>query len=157
MKQILKKLYLFFCGCRLFPPKKSYSQCGEDIITSMVARQIGLKSWTWLDIGAHHPTSLNNTAMFYAKGMHGLNIEADPELIKSFRLRRRKDINLNIAIADKRGVMDFYVMDQPTLNTLSKAEANRYQTLGHKITKVIKIETMTIDDIIVKYCNGGVP
>jgi FkbM family methyltransferase len=159
MKAILKKLsiYLSILRGRYSVLKKSFSQCGEDIIIGMIAGNIGLKKWSWLDIGAHHPEYLSNTAMYYSKGMRGINIEADPVLFKRFRRKRRRDLNLNIAIADRSGRMNFYIMDASTLNTLSEEEAHRYSTLGHKIEKVIEIETMTVDEVVCKYCNGVFP
>jgi len=100
---------------------------------------------------------LSNTALFYSQGRRGINIEANPLLIQEFYRKRKRDINLNIAIADKSGTMDFYVMDTSTLSTLSSEEAHRYEKLGHKIAKVIPVETMTITEIIDKFCEGEFP
>jgi FkbM family methyltransferase len=137
--------------------KKSYSQCGEDMIIDFMLPPQADKKWTWLDIGAHHPTWLNNTAFFYEKGYHGINIEADPRLIQRFYDTREKDLNLNIAIADKSGTMDFYIMEASEFNTLSAEEAHRYEKLGHKIVETVSVETMSVMDVLDTYCEGIFP
>lgn len=50
--------------------QKSYSQCGEDIIINFLLRRLGLDSSSifYIDIGAHHPYYLSNTAFFMKKG-----------------------------------------------------------------------------------------
>ncbi|GHV65339.1 hypothetical protein FACS1894199_05760 [Bacteroidia bacterium] len=157
---IYKKLCLYYQKIRgrLIPLyKKSYSQNGEDVIIKFLMDGMHLPHWTWIDIGAHHPRRLSNTAMFYKKGGHGINVEADTNLIKSFYKERRRDINLNVAIADKSGIMDFYKMSAPWLNTLSEQEAHECEAMGHKIVKIIPIPTMTITEIIDKYCHGDFP
>jgi FkbM family methyltransferase len=136
----------------------SYSQCGEDMVIKFILRAMPLnEKWTWIDIGAHHPTWINNTAYFYEQGYHGINIEPDPKLIQEFYYKRKKDLNLNIAIADKTDVMDFYIMDSPTLNTLSAEEAHENEKLGHKIIEVVPIKTMPITTVIEKYCGNNFP
>ena len=137
---------------------KSYSQCGEDMVIKFILKAMSLnEKWTWIDIGAHHPTWINNTAYFYEQGYHGINIEPDPKLIQGFYDKRKKDLNLNMAIADKIGVMDFYLMDSPTLNTLSAEEAHKNEKLGHNIIEVIPINTMPITVVLEKYCGNIFP
>jgi FkbM family methyltransferase len=137
---------------------KSYSQCGEDMVIKFILRAMSLnEKWTWIDIGAHHPTWINNTAYFYEQGYHGINIEPNPKLIQGFYDKRKKDLNLNIAIADKTGVMDFYIMDSPTLSTLSAEEAYENEKLGHKIIGVVPIKTMPITVVLERYCGNVFP
>lgn len=137
---------------------KSYSQCGEDmVIKSILAPPSKNKKWLWIDIGANHPSRLSNTAFFYGQGRHGINIEADPKLIREFYDKRKKDINLNAAIADKPGEMDFYLMDSPGLNTLSAKDARENEKLGHKIIGIVPIKTMTVAEVLEKYCDGVFP
>jgi FkbM family methyltransferase len=127
------------------------------IVENIMGNNMPGKKWTWIDIGAHNPTFLNNTAIFYKKRIYGINVEADPTLIRAFYVNRKKDINLNMAIADKSGVMDFYIMSSRTLNTLSAEEAHECEKLGYKIEKIIKVKTATVTEIIDKYSNGIFP
>jgi FkbM family methyltransferase len=141
--------------------KVSCSQCGEDIIINFLINYVitnKLKNWSWIDIGAHHPFSLSNTAFFYKRKIHGINIEADPDLIKAFYRQRPKDINLGIAIGISGGEnKNYYRMQSSTLNTLSQEEANRLEKLGYKIKDVISVPTMTITEVIQKYHGGKFP
>ena len=80
---------------------RSYSQCGEDLIIAFLFRSLGIERPGYIDIGAHHPTYLSNTRLLYARGSRGINIEANPALIRRFRTQRPGDVNLNIGIVDE--------------------------------------------------------
>ncbi|MGN8059069.1 FkbM family methyltransferase [Pedobacter sp. 22163] len=132
--------------------KKSFSQCGEDIIVNYIFEQIGITRPSYLDIGAHHPFYLNNTQMFYEKGCVGINIEPDPSLFKLFPKYRKRDLNLNYGIGATEGELELNVMSSATLNTFSSFEANRFQTdFGFKIETQVMIKIQTIKSILDKY------
>jgi FkbM family methyltransferase len=138
--------------------KISYSQSGEDIIVQYIFDCLNIEKPSYLDIGAHHPFYLNNTAIFYKKGSRGINIEPDPNLFIMFPEIRPKDINLNIGIGINQGESNFYVISTPTLNTFSKEEAEKYQKEGDfKIINTLKIKTDTISNIINQYSDGEFP
>lgn len=138
--------------------KISYSQSGEDLIVQYIFDCIKIKRPTFLDIGAHHPYYLSNTALFYEKGCRGINIEPDPSLFSLFPLTRVEDINLNIGISEIPGENDFYIISSPTLNTFSKEEVEKYQNEGdYKIVSTLKIKTDTIINIINVFANGVFP
>lgn len=140
--------------------KKSYSQSGEDIIVDFIFQMLKITDISYLDIGAHHPYYLSNTALFYEKGCRGINIEPDPVLYQPFLSQRSGDTNLNIGISEKPGVFDFFLMDPPTLNTFSEEEANRVTLEGdgiYKIDKKIQVEVDTVSNVIEKYNNGKFP
>jgi FkbM family methyltransferase len=138
--------------------KKSYSQSGEDIIVKYIFDLIGIKKFNYIDIGAHHPYYLSNTALFYELGCRGINIEPDSILFESFVKCRPDDVNLNIGISNNTGEQDFYVMNVPTLNTFSKEEAEKCCREGNfSITKTLKIKTEQIQNIIAQYSNNIFP
>ena len=82
------------------PSHRSYSQCGEDLILGFLVRSLGIERPSYIDIGAHDPTYLNNTKLLYQRGSRGINIEANPALIQRFKRQRPADINLNIGVVD---------------------------------------------------------
>lgn len=130
--------------------KKSYSQCGEDMIIDFVLRQLKKEKITYFDIGCHHPTFLSNTAFFYENGSRGVCVEPDPFLFKTIKEVRREDICLNagIGVNDKTEA-DFYILTERTLNTFSKEEAERYQSYGNKkIENTIKVPLLNINQVI---------
>lgn len=139
--------------------RTSYSQCGEDLIMDFLFNQLGIEKPGYIDIGAHHPTYINNTFLFYRKGCRGINIEPDPSLIGAFETKRSDDINLNIGIGEVNGEADFYIMNEPTLNTFVKEEAERMQAEEsvYKIAEVRKIRIATLADIINKHAGGKFP
>jgi len=138
--------------------KKSYSQCGEDLIIRYIFDVLRIERPSYLDIGAHHPFFLNNTALFYEQGSRGVNVEADPQLIHRFYKERKQDVNLNIGMATESGHMDFYVMSARTLSTFSSEEAARYeQEGGHKIESVIPVQVQTFADVVNLNFDGGCP
>lgn len=139
--------------------KISYSQYGEDLIIYSVFREhLNIQKPSYLDIGAHHPYHLSNSALLYKFGCRGINIEANPDLIKAFYKYRPDDKNINIGIsADKNGVLPFYIMEQPELNTFIKEQAESLDKRGFPIKKVLDIQCYNLHYIIETYCNGIFP
>lgn len=130
----------------------SYSQCGEDLIIQQLFTVLGIQAVIYLDVGAHHPTYLSNTYLFYEKGGHGVCVEPDPSLFKEFENKRPRDINLNCGVSNTSGEANFFIMSTSTLNTFSKAEAERYQSYGNqRIVKTVTIELKTINEVITQY------
>jgi len=136
--------------------KISYSQSGEDLIIQFIFNALGVKKPTYIDIGAHHPFYLSNTAIFYKKGCCGICVEPDPYLFKYIKKNRKNDICLNIGIGGKASdEADFYMMSAPTLNTFSKEDALNYEkNSNYKINKVIKLPLQDINCIFESYLNG---
>ena len=128
--------------------RRSYSQCGEDVIARTLFDILGIANPTYLDIGAHHPHFLSNTYHFYREGSHGVNVEPDPELYEKFLRSRSRDLNLNVGVGESTGHLDLYVMSSRTLNTLSEKEAHLYESQGYKIVGKRSVEVTTINKII---------
>jgi FkbM family methyltransferase len=138
--------------------KTSYAQTGEDLIIRFIFDQLQIARPTYIDVGAHHPFYLSNTALFYQSGSRGINIEPDPHLYKGFLQHRKKDLNLNIGIGETEGDADFFIISSPTLNTFSKSQAEGYKKEGdYRITNVIKTRINTLKNIIDDYNNGIFP
>jgi FkbM family methyltransferase len=138
--------------------KISFSQCGEDLIVKFIFDCLGIKNPSYIDIGAHHPYYISNSALFYKNGCRGINIEPDPTLFKGFSKYRKEDNNLNIGISDSNGELDFYIISSPTLNTFSKEEALKYNHEGnYTIKEIVKIEVKTLKDVLDECSNGVFP
>lgn len=138
--------------------KKSYSQCGEDLIINYLFSLRGLDMPSYIDIGANHPWFINNTAFFYKKGCRGLNIEPNSELVMLFKQERPLDKSINMGISNSASLeMDFYVFRDNTLSTFSKEEADNFVRHGKEIEKVAKIKTSNIQKIIKEYNSGIFP
>jgi len=134
--------------------KKSYAQCGEDMMIDAALRGLNINKGTYLDIGAHHPYYFSNTQFLYEKGFSGVNCEPNPYLHKMFESKRKRDTNLNIGISiySEDVELDFYSMNPPTLSTFVKDEAERYAGMkAHEIEEILKIQTMNINKVIETY------
>lgn len=138
--------------------KKSYSQCGEDLIIKYIFDTLKIQNPSYIDIGAHHPYYISNTALFYSNGSRGINIEPDPWLFKNFLAARKEDINLNVGIGNKNEILDFYIISSPSLNTFSKIEAENYKLEGnYSITNIEKVGVRTLNDILMEHYGGNFP
>jgi len=132
--------------------KRSFSQCGEDIIIRYIFDVLKIPHPTYLDIGAHHPTYLNNTFIFYDQGSKGVNIEPDPDLFDEFLHQRERDTNLNIGVGDRDEEIPFFVMSTPTLNTFSESEAKLAVSQNRvKIRNVLPIRIRPVNAILEEY------
>lgn len=138
--------------------KKSYSQCGEDLIIKFMFDSIKIYKPSFIDIGAHHPYYLNNTALFYSNGSRGINIEPDPSLFKLFTKYRKEDINLNIGVDVKDGMRELFLINTPTLNTFSEEEVENYKLEGnYSVNGKVNVEVLSIESVLKKYFNGQFP
>jgi FkbM family methyltransferase len=140
-----------------FTANVSFSQCGEDILIDYVFKLRGLHEPSYIDIGANHPFYFSNTAKFYERGCQGINIEANPELIKLFKKYRTRDINLNIGIGDTESELDFYIMQDNTLSTFSKKERDFMVSRGKQFAETKKIKLTTVAKVLQENFNGTFP
>lgn len=140
-----------------FFSKKSYSQCGEDLIIDYLFRLRNIEAPSYIDIGANHPYYLSNTAFFYEKGLSGICIDPDPACGQLFSTHRSRDTFIQAGIAEKEGNLPFFIMSDNTLNTCSLQELSVLQKAGHKLIREISIPVFSLKHIIDKYCNGVFP
>jgi len=138
--------------------KRSYSQCGEDLIMQYIFRLRNIYSPTFIDIGANDPYFLNNTAIFYELGSRGLNIEANPDLMKNLNELRPDDLNLNVGIGSMEDEIDFYRMSDPTLSTFIRQECDKYISTGrYQLIDTVKVNVTTITNLVNQYFDGMYP
>lgn len=129
--------------------KVSFAQNGEDLIAWHALHALGLRRPRYLDIGAHDPVRLSNTALFHLLGGRGMNIEPDPTLFAAFPAQRPRDLNLNVGIGPVAGEMTFFRMTDPLLNTFSADEAARLEREEHiRIADRIPIRIEKIDTLL---------
>lgn len=138
----------------------TYAQHGDDLILLNIFDSIGVERPSYLDIGAHHPFDISNTALLYARGSRGVNVEANPNLIGDFFIHRPEDITLNCGVAEASGEMTFYMIDARSgRNSFSKEAVDEFVRIhpGFAICEQRKIRVLTVNEIINQYCNGVFP
>jgi FkbM family methyltransferase len=127
-----------------------FSQEGEDILLERIFAEKG--KGFYIDIGAHHPTRFSNTYNSYLKGWSGINIDATPSSMTLFNLMRARDINLEIGIAEKEGEIEYYIMDEPALNTFSRERVDFLITdTNYKLVESKVVKTKTIAQVLNEY------
>ena len=138
---ILQNLYL---KNKCFLKKKSYSMDGEDIEIFNYFKN--KKNGFYVDVGAYHPIERNNTMLLYLNGWEGINIDISTFSIKLFNHLRTRDLNLNLAISKKEGVVDMYFQKKLSqLSTIKKQHANK--SFQGNIKKK-QIESKTLDNVL---------
>lgn len=138
----------------------SYAQHGEDFVILNTFAILGIDRPSYLDIGAHSPTHISNTALLSVRGSTGINIEANPDLIEDFLRHRPRDINLNIGIAPQKGVLKFYRIDERSgVNSFSKEAADAFvkNNPSFRIQDVLDIEVVTLNEVIDQHAGGVFP
>ena len=128
----------------------TYAQAGEDAIIHFLFSSIGNETPSYIDIGSNKPYWGSNTFLFYQRGAKGIAVEPDPNLFSIFKSARPNDISLNVAVGfDNSKEADFFIFDEPSLNTMSEAEAIRRDKLGqYKLVSKIKVEVIKLEKII---------
>ncbi len=86
-------------------PVTSYAQNFEDVILSRAFPQA---TGFYVDVGANDPDIDNVTRVFYQRGWSGINIEPLAANSVKLRKKRKRDINLEIAVGEKEGSITFY-------------------------------------------------
>ena len=156
LKALVKETIARFSPYNLYS-QFSYSQCGEDLIVQYIFNRRKILKPSYLDIGANHPYFLSNTALFYKKGCRGISVEANPQLAQLFKTHRKNETSLNAGVSDKEDELDFYILEDDTLSTFSKAEADEMISGGKPLKEVKKIKLVTITKILDDYFDGKFP
>jgi FkbM family methyltransferase len=128
-----------------FYPHQSWSQCGED----MILRDLfsSTPRGFYVDVGAFHPRFGSNTYALHRRGWSGINIDASPGSMRSFRKARPRDINLELAIGSVPGEATFHVFVEDELSTLDDEWAATQLALGHKLDRRVRVQVRTLADI----------
>ena len=142
------KLHLNLIRYRFFKRKSYYSKNREDIFLSNYFKN---KTYgRYIDIGAYHPYRSSNTCLLNKRGWSGINIDISKTSIDLFNIARPKDINLNIAVADKKRKIHVYEKKKLGLmNTTNKSFAYFFL----KKYKLRRIWSDSLNNILKKHSN----
>lgn len=129
---------------------RTYAQHGDDLAIINIFHRLKIWKPSYLDIGAHHPFDLSNTALLYQRGSRGINVEANPALISEFRRHRPEDKNVCVAVGPMSGAAK--------LNRISeKSGCNSLLPLAGKLHDSIDVPVLTADEIVNVYADGCWP
>ncbi len=118
-----------FIRPKIFFPKKSYSMLGEDLIIKKFFKD--KISGFYVDVGCYHPIEGSNTYLLYKKRWNGINIDVNQFSINLFNMARKDDLNINLAISNKKKKVKLYYRKKINmLNTTKKEIAKIYFQKG---------------------------
>ena len=126
----------------------SYSQEGEDMVLKRIFDN--QTNGFYIDVGAHHPKRFSNTYNFYLKGWKGINIDAMPKSMDLFNKIRPRDINLELGVGQKEEELNYYIFNEPALNSFSKelSETRDKAKDSYFIKDIIKVEVKPLNKIL---------
>lgn len=132
---------------------QSYAQDGEDLLVMSLFEDN--RSGFYVDVGAHHPKRFSNTRIFYELGWTGINIEPNPDSVKKFRAHRKGDINLCMGVGAEEGVMEYYVLDEPALNSFDqRLTLDRVDRGECRLLETIEVSVRPLGDILHEWAPG---
>ena len=109
-------IYLLYIKHKIFFPKKSYSEWGEDLFILKYFKN--LNNGFYVDVGAYHPFFLSNTQLLFKKNWSGINIDINQTSIEIFKHARPNDYNVNVAVSNKnKKYINYYTKNM--INMLS--------------------------------------
>ncbi len=125
-----------------------YSQDGEDVLIASMFQHVS--TGFYVDVGCYHPTRFSNTCIFYERGWRGINVDVTPDAKRLFDRRRRRDINVNVGVADHEGVLNLMEFEERALNTLSQDNS-----VGAD-RKVVPVRVTTLQSLLDQHLPPGV-
>jgi hypothetical protein len=131
-----------------------YSQDGEDIVLNRLLGERG--EGFYVDIGAHHATRFSNTFSLYRRGWKGINVDATPGSMDSFRALRPRDINLELFISDLNAPLRVHLFREGALNTANTFLAQGYVAAGWEKTGEVELLPRTLASVMDEHVPAGV-
>lgn len=135
-----------------------FSQFGEDAIVESMLGVFGLgnRPGFYVDVGAHHPTLLSNTHLLYLRGWRGVNIDANPGSMRLFAEERPEDINIQAAVTDAPGPVQFHVFERTATSTADEAaRARNAQSGDNRLVQTFTMPARTLADILGQVVPAG--
>lgn len=129
----------------------SYSQNLEDVMLWRALKHV--EQGFYVDVGANDPKTLSVTRAFYDRGWHGINI--DPITYQNLSRERTRDINLEVAVSDAEGEINFFVLSDSALCTSDPDVADQYRQTGQTIVEK-RVLSLTLNQILETYVDSPI-
>lgn len=123
----------------------SFSKSGEDIQLKQLLRTN--TPGTYVDIGCWHPLKASNSYYFSIRDWKGICIDPNPELKKVFNNYRKNDIFINSGVSNVKANLDYFMLEESSMNTFSKAFIDG-NNLREKIIKTVNIPVLPLSEIL---------
>jgi FkbM family methyltransferase len=129
-----------------------YSQHGDEVTALNIFKRIGVETGSYVDVGAHHPTELSNTALMYQRGWRGVNVDANIDVLETFMNERPLDKNVWCAVTDTIESKVTLYREHPTSGINSLIRENVWQ-----VRDEVRVPSQTLHEIIQHDCGGQWP
>ena len=136
--------YFFYKILKIYRNKKPsvhFGEFAEDVFINRLFKNIN--KGFYVDVGCYHPFKGSLTAKLYEKNWQGINIDISKTSIDLFKIVRKKDINLNLAISNFDGET-YYYENSPINQQNSLIQKNDNQQKK-------KIECLKLNSVLTKY------
>lgn len=133
----------------------TFSQFGEDAVLWPMLRTV--KGGFYVDIGAHHPFRLNNTALLHNyNGWSGINVDADQRYINEFNKIRPNDINICCGVGAEAGKATMAIFADGAVNSFDAQLIKHAQADGtRQVSELREMQIRTLADILDSYLPDG--
>ncbi|MCI0565037.1 MAG: FkbM family methyltransferase, partial [Nitrososphaera sp.] len=127
--------------------------CAQNMEDIYLRRLFPKDQGFYVDVGAAHPVQHSVTKIFYDRGWCGINVEPHPQYYDLLCQSRTRDTNLNIALSDQCGTVDFSLNVRiPEMSTLEIAHSEPSDPSRQGRSVLIQVNTRTLADICQEYC-----
>lgn len=123
----------------------SWSQGGEDLALQSAMNEI--TSGKYIDVGAHDPSRFSVTRHLYQLGWSGVNVDANPHLLKRFCKQRIRDKNIWAAVGTKAGY-ELTIFDEPAISTVNNDWRIKFLQENQSIKEVLNVPGKTLRSIL---------
>lgn len=124
----------------------SYAQNFEDVMLWRALKHI--QNGVYVDVGAHHPIIDSVSKAFYERGWRGVHIEPVLEYAELLRQDRVDETVLQVALSDKEGMLELYVIPNTGLTTAVSSIARRHHDEHGYDHQIIHIPVLTLQSAL---------
>lgn len=123
----------------------SFSKAGDDIQLMKLINNSA--PGAYVDIGSWHPINASNTYYFYLRNWKGICIDPNPELKLLYKQFRPKDNFINAGIGESETSLEYYMLEESSMNTFSHDFLKKHQ-LESKTIKKINVPLYSLKEIL---------
>jgi len=131
----------------------SYAQNFEDVILN---RAFGGRSkGFYIDVGAWDPVVDSVTKYFYDLGWSGINVEPAADAFRALQAERSRDLNLRVALGDRKETRDFYDVANSGLSTFRRDLLSDLPKFGFDHV-VRSVDVTTLEEVCLTHVDGPI-
>ena len=129
--------------------KNFFAQDGEDFLLNKLMET--QKAGFFVDVGSAHPVNASNSYLFYLNGWRGLCVDASPGLISLYQKYRPKDLFINAFVGKCSGTREFYIFNEPFLNTGSRQRKDFLsEKTDYEFQQQVLVQQLPLSEILKK-------